>query len=307
MPSSFTTIPTLSWQERMFGSITTALDTSFVDALETIWKNCIVDVLKYIPLLLLCYGISLFYIKRKHPKWSSLQQEKVAGAISMYPALFLLIYTSHYTIFIEENQFYGLSSDKINARTYESSSTCDIFANLYIATNIVQAIGQIQTENPPLVYQLMVHHFISVVCYISSFYFDRLRWWATLAGCCEITNLFLIPVVLCKEFFPSWTTHYWYLWNSRLLYVTFVTHRLILFPCWLCLWYYDRWYSTIISFNINDNETTASSTIHLWEGILYPSTIVGLLMLSIIWFTMISHILRKQTMAYKQALKEKTT
>lgn len=182
----------------------------------------------YIPILIGCYGVTEFCLKQVKD-WNGLKLKKLAGQLSMYPAFFYLVYTSHIGSFMDPTFW---SSE---ARFHTSSQIIDDFANFYIACNIVQAIGQIQTEKPPLLYQLLVHHVISIACFTSSFYFDRFRWWEAFAGCCEITNIFLVPVFACKEFFPEWQEQTWYLWNCRLLWITFVIHRLVLFPCKLLI------------------------------------------------------------------------
>jgi hypothetical protein len=266
--------------ERLFGSRNVPYD---VGSWDRVVENCVKPVVTYIPFLLACYGICLALIKKWYPKWDDLKHQKIAGSLSMYPAFFVLIYTSHATMV--DTTFYGPEAHE--TRFHTSSYSVDLFSNFYIATNIVQAIGQLQTEKPPLLYQLMAHHVLSVACYASGFYFDRFRWWTAFAGCCEITNLFLVPVFACKEFFPEWKTETWYLYNSQLLYVTFLTHRLILFPCWLVLWFWDRW--------------THWEVIHWVEGVIYPVTILGLNILSIIWFLTIRRGLQKQTVAYMEA------
>ena len=188
--------------------------------------------------------------------------------------------------------YWGLENGTV--RQQQSDAWCDLFANFYIAVNIVQALGQIQTEKPPLLYQLMAHHVLSIFCYAGGFYFDRYRWWTTLAGCCELTNLFLVPVFLSKDYFPQWRKETWFLWNSRLLWWTFVSHRLVLFPCFLGLWFWDR-------LQVAPN----ASAIHWVEGTVYPLTILGLFLLSILWFLQIDRGLRKQTAIYLEAQKER--
>lgn len=88
----------------------------------------------------------------------------------------------------------------------------------------------------------------------------------------------------------------WYLWNCRALYWTFVSHRLVLFPCWLALWMHDRWMAA------QDDKLVP---VHYMEGTVYPLTIVGLLALSTIWFQMIGNGIAKQQEAYNQARKGK--
>ena len=210
----------------LFGSIN---DDENNVRLNASWENVIekssYSVIYYIGILLVCYVITEFVMKWV-TNWKGLKLKKLAGQISMYPAFLFLVYTSHVGTFADSTFW---SSFEVRHST--SNQIIDDFANFYIAANIVQAIGQVQTETSPLLYQLMAHHVLSISCYTSGFYFDRFRWWEAFAGCCEVTNIFLVPVFMCKEFFPEWQEKTWYLWNCRILWLTFVTHRLILFPC----------------------------------------------------------------------------
>jgi len=261
------------------------------DAWDRVYQKCVIPVLSFIPPLLASYGISVLLLT-KCTDWRGLKLQKLAGQLSMYPAFFVLIFTSHAMMF--DQRFWKL--DNYAVRVEESDAFCDVFANFYIAVNIVQAIGQIQTEKPPLLYQLMAHHLLSIACYGSGFYFDKFRWWTSFAGLCEITNIFLVPVFACKEFFPEWKREGWYLWNSRLLWWTFIVYRLVLFPCWLALWFYDRYQASL---------EAESHPIHWIEGTVYPLTIFCLLVLSTIWFQMIDRGLKKQKIAYLEARDEK--
>lgn len=250
-----------------------------------VWEQSCLPVLRYIPMITACYGVS-FFLLQKYTGWSGLKLQKLAGSLSMYPPILVLVYTSHLATF--DSKFWTSGA----IRFQDSDEWTDLFANFYIATNIVQAIGQVQTEKPPLLYQLMAHHVLSVACYTAGFYFDRFRWWTAFAGTCEITNLFLIPVFACKEFFPEWRKEKWFLWNSRLLWLTFITHRLILFPCWLGLWVKDR---------LEAAAKEEDDNIHWMEGVIYPVTILGLFILSCIWFMQIDRGLKKQLVVYMEA------
>lgn len=274
--------------EAFFGSFHVAPPEN---AWERMYQQCIIPVLSYIPPLLASYGIAVFLLT-KFTDWRGLKLQKLAGQLSMYPAFFVLVYTSHATMF--DTRFWQL--DGYATRVEQADKACDVFANFYIAVNIVQAIGQLQTEKPPLLYQLMGHHVLSIACYGSGFYFDKFRWWTAFAGLCEITNIFLVPVFACKEYFPEWKTQIWYLWNSRLLWWTFLVYRLVLFPCWLALWFYDRYQAAL---------DTEAHPVHWVEGVLYPLTIFGLLLLSVVWFQMIDRGLKKQKIAYLEARKAK--
>jgi len=274
---------------RLFGSSEVGSDHEF--PWERVKQDCLRPViLYYIPMLLSSYGLSVFVLTRC-TDWSGLKLQRLAGQLSMYPAFLMLIYTSHGTML--DTAFWSNDNDRVG-----SSELCDIFANFYIATNIVQALGQLQTEKPPLIYQLMGHHILSVGCCVTAFYFNRFRWWTAFAGCSEFTNIFLVPVFACKEYFPEWRTQRWYLWSSRCLWISFITHRFVLFPSWLTLWSYDRWRAA-------KNNDESSSRIHWIEGVIYPTTILGLLILSIAWFKIIDRGLKKQFNTYLEAKKQK--
>lgn len=282
-PSSF---PPL---EKLFGSSKAATGS---------WENVFQESVKpvvfyYIPMLIACYGVTITLLG-KYTGWTGLKLQRLAGQFSMYPAFFVLIYTSHATML--DRRFWTADG---SIRFLQSTESCDLFANFYIATNIVQALGQVQTEKAPLLYQLMAHHVLSIACYTGGFYFDRFRWWTAFAGCCEITNVFLVPVFASKDYFPAWREQRWMLWSSNLLWFTFVTHRLILFPAWLGLWVHDRWQ---VATSENSSE---AHDIHWMEGILYPLTILGLFILSIVWFLQISKGLGKQKATYLKAQGEK--
>ena len=190
-------------------------------------EECLIPVLTYIPFLLASYGASTLVLT-KLAGWKGLKLQKLAGSLSMYPASLVMIYYSHATVL--DHNFWSADHHR---RFLESAREVNVFANFYIATNIVQAISQLQTKKPPLLYQLMGHQVLSIFCHVAGFYFNRFRCWTSFVCCCEITNLFLVPVFACKVYFPEWKAKTWYLWNTRLLWITFVTHRLVLFPCWL--------------------------------------------------------------------------
>jgi len=274
--------------QRIFGSST--IDEN-VASWNRVFEKCAKPVcLYYIPPLLACYFVTHILLS-KTTDWKDLKLQRLAGQVSMYPAFFVLIITSH--VATMDQQFWTGHE----ARFQASDWWCDTFANFYIAVNIVQALGQIQTEKPPLLYQLMAHHVLSIFCYSCGFYFDRFRWWTTLAGCCELTNLFLVPVFMSKDYFPEWRKEYWFLISSKFLWWTFVSHRMILFPCWLGLWAKDR----------VENATSEDHyvRIHWIEGSIYPLTILGLFLLSIVWLIQIDRGLKKQQKIYNEAQQEK--
>eukprot|EP00520_Triparma_pacifica_P004612 CAMPEP_0118655348 /NCGR_PEP_ID=MMETSP0785-20121206/12876_1 /TAXON_ID=91992 /ORGANISM="Bolidomonas pacifica, Strain CCMP 1866" /LENGTH=270 /DNA_ID=CAMNT_0006548071 /DNA_START=106 /DNA_END=915 /DNA_ORIENTATION=- len=190
-----------------------------------------------------------------------LSLQRIAGYASQYPFFVLMVYYAHVG-----------TSDLIDTtpenRTFSSNESGDTFATIYIASNIVAAMGQLQTEKGALLVQLMIHHVLSILCFGAGFAFERYRFWIYFAGCCELTNLFLVPVFAAKEL-PYLKSQSWYKYNCTLLWSTFVTHRFLLFPYWLYLWFSDR-------------ATTDVKDVHFMEEYAYPGTIAGLMILSII-------------------------
>lgn len=247
-----------------------------VGSWEGVRNNCLPAVARYIPPLLLNYGLCKHALS-KWTGWTGLKLQRLAGMISMYPAFFALIWSSHATL---ANAKFWRNPE---ARFLDSCWECDFFANFYIATNIVQALGQVQTESGALLGQLMGHHAMSIFCYGAGFYFDRFRYWTAFAGACEITNLCLVPVQAVKEV-PEIKTQPWFKWNAYALLTLFVTHRMVLFPAWLWLWMSDR---------VALSRATNRQPIHWVEGVVYPATISGLLVLSVMWLKQIVHGVKK--------------
>ena len=162
-----------------------------------------------------------------------LRLQRLAGYVGMYPFFVAMVVFAHigtYEIFMEGTA---------HARAYSNTFSSEQFAYIYISSNIVAALGQLQTESGMFLVQLMSHHVLSLACFSAGFYFDRFRFWMAFAGCCEATNLFLVPIFAAKEL-PHIKEQMWYKINGIFLVVTFVTHRFVLFPVWLYVWYSDQ-------------------------------------------------------------------
>lgn len=188
--------------------------------------------------------------------------ERLAGFVGLYPFFIIMVYYSH------AGSWAHFASGA--PRSTHSNADCDTFVCLYIASNIIAAIGQVQTESGVLLWQLMAHHALSIFCFGTGYYFDRYRFFCAFAGLCETTNLFLVPVFAAKEI-PKIKAQAWYKVNSVFLCATFVIYRGVLFPVWLYIWYTD----------------SQPADIHPLEKYLYPITITLLLLLSIAWFQQI--------------------
>jgi hypothetical protein len=137
---------------------------------------------------------------------TGLKLQRLAGFVGMWPFFVCMVYYAHVGT-------YDIFFNGAEARTYDSSAASERFAFIYISSNIVAAMGQLQTESHPLLTQLMAHHVLSLFCFGAGFYFDRFRFWMAFAGCCEVTNLFLVPVFAAKEM-PHFKKQAWYKVNG---------------------------------------------------------------------------------------------
>mmetsp|Transcript_18964 Transcript_18964/g.48515 ORF Transcript_18964/g.48515 Transcript_18964/m.48515 type:complete len:263 (-) Transcript_18964:280-1068(-) len=192
---------------------------------------------------------------------SNLRHKRLAGYVGIYPYYVLQVYYAH----VGTLEIFNGGLD----RMHDSSPGCDVFSHLYIASNLVAALGQLQTEQGVLLGQLMCHHVLSIAAVGAAFYFDRFRFWSAFAGLCEVTNLFLVPIFAAKEM-PVIKTHRWYKLNSILLYATFIVYRGGLFPAWLYLWYRDP----------------KPTDMH-WMEHGYGVTVLAIAILSVFWFAAI--------------------
>lgn len=216
--------------------------------------------------MVLAYAVAMLVLSRFGLE--GLRLKRLAGFISMYPFIVIMC------IFAHCGTWHHVATQA--SRVSDSNGHIDNFAILYIASNVVQALGQVQTESGLFLCQLMAHHILSIGCFTGGFYFDRLRFWTALAGLCEVTNLFLVWVFVAKEA-PYIKKHRWYALNGVMLWITFVVYRLVLFPIWLYMWYSDQ----------------MPATLHPFEKYGYPATIWGLLVLSTLWFRQVHNGLKK--------------
>jgi len=191
-----------------------------------------------------------------------LKLERLAGYVGMYPFFVAMVYYSHAGCWTH----WSAGLDRVN----ESDANCNTFVCLYIASNIIAAIGQARTESGTLLWQLMAHHALSIFCFGTSYYFDRYWFYCAFAGVCETTNLFLVPVFASKEI-PWIKAQGWFKVNSVLLMVTFIVHRFVLFPVWLYMWFTEP----------------QPADMHPVEKYMYPCVMLFVLLLSCAWFSLL--------------------
>jgi len=225
-------------------------------------KNCFEPTLKWAVVEVVCYLVTNGIMRLMGFK-EGLRLQRLAGYCGLYPIFALMVYYAHLGVM----DTFRLGPE---ARAFENSDNGETFMYLYLSSNIVAAAGQIQTEKGALLWQLMGHHALSLICFGAGFWFDRFRFWSVFAGCCEMTNLFLVPVFAAKEM-PHIKEQTWYKINGVFLWVTFVTHRFVMFPIWLYVWYSD-----MKELNVGN--------MHPLEKFGYPFTIAALFVLSGIWF-----------------------
>lgn len=203
-------------------------------------------------------------------------------AVVLFSSALLGSYDLHYTV---ESRFFGVSAASI------------FFQRLYCSHNIISTILLLR-EEVPLEEKLpmFVHHLVSCVAYMSGLFSGRLHFWACLAGCCEVTNVFLNVLLTTKHEesgvganFKALLGERLFILNGLLLWFTFFMWRILLFPSWLVLFATDiRYMYTTGNYEQlvlpNGVHGHSMQTVTWFELILYPAIVVFLLVLSMMWF-----------------------
>lgn len=165
--------------------------------------------------------------------------------------------------------------------TPESSS----FLMLYVTRSTLHMGMQAMQEMKWSLFVLMsLHHFLSIVCCGSGVVTGNMHFFGCFAGVCEISTVFLNNVWLFKEvkirdvplqsYLPGWI----YALNGLFLWLGFVVFRLLLFPCWLWMFYADVSAAPQSTWD-------ASSPV---ERYMMPLVIVFLLVISTYWMVPIT-------------------
>ena len=118
---------------------------------------------------------------------------------------------------------------------------------------------------------MTVHHIVSIVAYANGILTNRLHWYATLDGCCEITTIFLNLLLAFRVVGYKGVLN---TINGITLWATFLIFRLGLFPYWL--WRF--------SVDVASHPEETSAKVTKFELLFYPATNVLLLAMSITWF-----------------------
>ena len=127
--------------------------------------QCFPQVLKWCAIEIACYFAANGAMRLCGFK-GGLRLQRLAGYLGLYPIFVLMVYYAH----VGAWDVYPLGS---SGRATFSSPNGELFNHLYLSSNIVAALGQAQTERGALLWQLMAHHALSLVCFGAGFYFDR--------------------------------------------------------------------------------------------------------------------------------------
>lgn len=163
------------------------------------------------------------------------------------------------------------------------------FLLLYIARCLVHIPVQFMEKmSQTLLVGMTVHHVITIFCFGYGLVLGRMHFWACLAGCCEISTVFLNNMCCGKEFrvqdrrlqdmLPKLFAA-----NGICLWLSFLFFRIILFPAWLYYWHQDLMTHPELTW-------TQSSAV---QRRVFPAVIFLLLVLSISWFVPMTKGMRK--------------
>eukprot|EP01127_Copromyxa_protea_P006264 TRINITY_DN16073_c0_g1_i1.p1 TRINITY_DN16073_c0_g1~~TRINITY_DN16073_c0_g1_i1.p1 ORF type:complete len:255 (-),score=12.85 TRINITY_DN16073_c0_g1_i1:80-844(-) len=148
----------------------------------------------------------------------------------------------------------------------------------YVLSYVVKMVAHIPivllTESPSQAMLMVVHHGLSLACYSSSIYCDRMQWWGALDGLCEVTTIFMNNLYLLQKLGLKDKLSNVTLVNGFLFWLSYIPFRLVLFPVWLYWFYID----------VQTNNVLPWESLTVIEAYLYPATNVVLLVLSSFWF-----------------------
>lgn len=185
-----------------------------------------------------------------------------------YPVLTLLAWASTLEIY---------NKHSVGARWGMTIPLSSMYTILFVAENLVHIPVVIcRRQSRSLKLQILAHHFVTCWWYTYGLRTSKMEFFGTLAGCAEVTNVFLGHVMLLKEFGAPGSP--WLAINGVFLWIGFVVFRLCLFPFCLYLWYSDV--SQFPEQTLQVNET--------FYALIYFPGILMLSVLSALWFVSIT-------------------
>jgi len=206
-------------------------------------------------------------------------------------AIMDLIFSVPYYPFISAlalNSVFALNGKDHFLDYVSSSYLCLLF---YAAGNIIHIpITFLKDQERKFKLQMLVHHLLSITCYVNGLLTLRMHYFGTLDALCEISTIYLNFVFLFKEFgAPQLLQSV----NGIVLWVTYLFLRIFLFPKWLHM------YATEILAN-----PSIWNEINWVERYLCPITTLILFILSSFWMVSITKGLIKNV---KSLFKPTTT
>ena len=174
------------------------------------------------------------------------------------------------------------------------------FAYLYMARQTTSLWFMFVGSNlkPRDIIMMVVHHVVSTVAYAFAVYYERLQYYGTLDGLCEVTTIFLTLMLVFKTLGLDNPKPWYVKLNGISLWASFFVFRLLLFPYWLYAFYTDCFAST---------ESVCYKETNLHEKIMYPCITLLLLVMSTMWFIPITKGMMKALglMSDKKAVAKK--
>jgi len=235
----------LAWATTLYGKNLTELGNSPMRDLA--WA---------ISLCGFVFGICFFLVPEthKHRRWSV---GDLLFSVPYYPFISLLAINSVFTLY-DKDHFFDF---------VPSSYLCLLF---YAAGNIIHIpVTFLKTQDLTFKFQLLLHHLLSITCYVNGLYTLSMHFYGTLDAICEISTIYLNFVFLFKEFNapPLLQTV-----NGIILWITYLFLRIFLFPRWLYM------FSTEIR-----NDDTIWDRLNWIEKWITPITTLILFILSSLW------------------------
>eukprot|EP01059_Diplonema_ambulator_P009095 TRINITY_DN18905_c0_g1_i1.p1 TRINITY_DN18905_c0_g1~~TRINITY_DN18905_c0_g1_i1.p1 ORF type:complete len:278 (+),score=66.95 TRINITY_DN18905_c0_g1_i1:84-917(+) len=182
----------------------------------------------------------------------------------------------------------------LEGRWTEHTATIHFFFELYVARNLFHIPFMFLVDMKPSFRAVMIlHHWLSSVCFFGGLYTKRMGCFGVLDGVCEVTSVFLSLIFLFKELHWDKALSFCHTINGLGLWVSYIFTRLLLFPAWLYLYYTDVTTHPSLTWDRANNI----------ERYLYPITNVILLCLSAKWMVPITRGLIKAVKGAKKVTK----
>uniref|UniRef100_A0A7S0N8J4 TLC domain-containing protein n=1 Tax=Pyramimonas obovata TaxID=1411642 RepID=A0A7S0N8J4_9CHLO len=125
--------------------------------------------------------------------------------------------------------------------------------------------------------QLLAHHLLAIGCFVRTCYTGVGHFYVALDGCCEISTIFLNNVFLFKNLGVA-ESKFSKVLNAVLLWVSYFLSRIVLFPAWLAMYFWD----------VSRHPQASLVFLTPVEQVVFPLTNVILFLLSSIWMVSIT-------------------